>query len=488
MSILESLPPSTAPEYKETFVERLPLQLSLGAWLIIIIAVVSSVVVLAWPEKDVEGLTMWTFARNHSDMYIPLAEEYNAANTDKDDLKLNIFLIDGQALQRRMLSGFMSDTPVADLIEVEQGVIGKVFSGPLEDVGFVDLTDRLKSEGIYEQINEPSFSQWSTRGRIFGIPHDVHPVVLLYRHDILVEELGYDVEAIETWDEFADTLRAAQDIDGDGKADRYLLNLWYTNADMHEMLLMQAGGGFFDENDKLAIDTELNAFLMAKLITWMIGPDRIAVDAADFSAPGNELRLTGRVLAGVAPDWLTGVYQGDLPQLSGKWRAMPMPAWTPGGRRTSVWGGTCLGITKQTEDFEAAWEAAKLLYLTNETARKLWEQSLIISPVIALWDEPFYHEPVEYFGGQRLGSLFIELAPDVPTRSSSPFRNLARSEWANAMSRLYRYADQNEAYTVEALQPRARELLGEVQAEVEKQMGRNVFVRDQLTQEQEAAQ
>ncbi|MEM6562250.1 MAG: extracellular solute-binding protein, partial [Planctomycetota bacterium] len=428
-------PTAEPPMFRETFAQRLPLQLSLGAWLVLIIAVVSSAVVLAWPEPEVEGLTVWTFARNHAEMYEPLAEAHNRANPDA---KLNVFLLDGQALQRRMLSGFMSDTPVADLIEVEQNMIGRVFSGPLEDVGFVDLTERLHAPtadgpSIYEQINEPSFSPWTTRGRIFGIPHDVHPVVLIYRHDILVEELGHDMSAIETWDQFAETLRSAQDIDGDGLADRYLLNLWYTSPDMHELLLMQAGGGFFDSDDQLAIDTERNAFVMAKMITWMIGPDRIAVDAADFSAPGNELRLSGRVLCGLTPDWLIGLYRNDLPQLAGKWRAMPLPAWEPGGRRTSVWGGTSLGITRQTQDVEAAWDAAKLLYLNDETARKLFTDSMIISPVKSLWGAPFYHEPIDYFGGQTVGSLFIELAPDVPLRSSTPFRNLARDEWGNAM-------------------------------------------------------
>ncbi|MEL7237268.1 MAG: extracellular solute-binding protein [Planctomycetota bacterium] len=459
----------------------LPMELSAGAWLVILLGIISTVAVWVWPEREIEGLSMWIFAKNHHEMYQPLLIEYNDS-LDNEKPPVTSMLLDGNALTRRMLSGFMSDTPVADLIEVEQGVVGRVFSGPLEDVGFVDLTDLLKEEGIYEQINEPSFSQWSTRGRIFGIPHDVHPVVLAYRADILEDQLGIDMQSIETWDEFFDKTRFAQDPDNDGEAERYLLNLWYTNSQVHELLLMQAGGGFFDEDDNLTIDTELNARVMATMMSWMVGPDRVAIDAAEFSGPGNEMRLNGTVLTALMPDWLAGSYAMNLPQMSGKWKIMPLPSWQPGGLRTSVMGGTMLGITKQTDDFDQAWDAAKMLYLSPEVAKKLYEVSYIISPIKTMWDLPFYHEPSEYFGGQKVGQVFIDLAPNVPRRSSSPFREMARGEFANAMTRLYELATDNDKplHTVDALLPEAQRLLERAQADVERQMARNVFVSDAL--------
>ena len=461
--------------------DRLPVALSPGAWVVAGIAVMSSVAVLAWPEREIEGIAFWTFARPHAAMYAPLLEEYNA-DLPPGAEPTHVFLLDGGALTRRMLSGFMSDTPVADLIEVEQGVIGRVFGGPVEDVGFVDLTDRLRDEGLIDAINEPSFSQWSTSGRIFGIPHDVHPVVLAYRSDILEDELGIDMQAVETWDDFFAAARAvdAQDPDGDGVAERYLINLWYTGAPWAEALLMQAGGGFFDEDDELAIDQEVNARLTATMVSWMVGPDRVAVDAGEFSAPGNQMRLDGTVLTAIMPDWLAGTYQTDLPTMAGKWRVIPLPAWERGGRRTSVMGGTMLGVTRATEDFEAAWAAAKHLYLNRETARRLYETTFIISPVKAMWDEPFYDEPSDYFGGQRVGRVFIDLAPDVPRRSSNPFRDMARSEYGNAMSQLFAHAQRTGAHTPDALLPEARRLLTKAQADVTRQMRRNVFVRDRL--------
>jgi arabinosaccharide transport system substrate-binding protein len=47
--------------------------------------------------------------------------------------------------------------------------VAQAFKGPLEEVGFVDLTDLVQSEGIEAQINAPSFAPWTSRGRIFGL-------------------------------------------------------------------------------------------------------------------------------------------------------------------------------------------------------------------------------------------------------------------------------------------------------------------------------
>ena len=198
-----------------------------------------------------------------------------------------------------MLSGFLSGTPVSDLMEVERSVAGRAFTGPVEDVGFLDLTDRLRDEGLLDKINAPSFGAWTTRGRIFGLPHDVHPVLLAYRSDI-VEAAGIDVSQIETWDDLIRAFRPLmKDFDGDGRTDRYILNFWSTNGDVATALMLQAGGRFFDENDRPVINSEINARVLATLATWTAGTTRISVDAPEFSATGKGRDTRHEVIAGV---------------------------------------------------------------------------------------------------------------------------------------------------------------------------------------------
>ncbi|MEO1235841.1 MAG: extracellular solute-binding protein [Planctomycetota bacterium] len=456
--------------------------MSLGSWIIVAIAVVSSVIVLALPVPDRPGLEFWTFARNHSKMYAPLSERWNrrVEETGEGEL-MNLYQLEFTALERRTLNGFWAGTPLADLIEIEGGSFYKFVTGPLEDVGFVDLTDLLHDEGIYETLNAPSLTAWTNRGRVFGLPHDVHPVLLAYRADIVEDELGIDVSTIQTWDDFARVMSAAKaDFDGDGRIDRYPLSFWFNDVGALEVLMLQAGGGTFDADDNIIVASEANARVLATAVSWCFGEDRIAIDAPEFDAGGNQLKLDGRVVCAMMPDWLAGIWKSDLPQLGGKIKLMPLPAWEPGGRRTSVRGGTMLGIPRATVEageFEDAWAFAKYLYLAEEVARELFLTANIISPVKSYWDRPFYHEPDPYFSGQPSGTLYIDQAPHVPPRTSHPFRVVATTEIGRAANSLRNYADARGVYDVESLLPEARRLLAEAQEQVLKRMERNVFLQ-----------
>jgi arabinosaccharide transport system substrate-binding protein len=448
--------------------------LSPGGWIICALAVVSAIVLVLWPIPQQEGLVFWIFAKSHQRMYDPMTAAWNATQPPTE--RVHIVLLSAGALQRRLLSGFLSDTPLPDLVEAYTQIVVQAFKGPLEDVGFVDLTDIVQAEGIVEQINAPSFAPWTSRGRIFGLPHDVHPVLLAYRAD-LVEAAGIDVAAIETWDDFVRLLRPlVRDIDGDGYPDHYLLNIWETNPELIESLMLQAGGALFDAQERLVMDSEINARVLATVVSWTTGPNRIAVNAPEFDAAGNKMRLDGTVLFSLMPDWLTGAWRQDLPQLAGKVKLMPLPAWEPGGRRTTVMGGTMLGIPKRVQDFDSAWRYAKHLYLSPDLARALFHTTGIISPVKRHWTDPVYDEPSSYFCGQRYGRLYIAAAPDVPPRTSSPYNALAQIKMADSALALKTYATQYGRYTVAELVPEARRLLAQAKAQVREQMQRNVFL------------
>jgi arabinosaccharide transport system substrate-binding protein len=448
--------------------------LSPGGWVICGLAMLSAIVLVLRPIPQKEGLVFWIFAKSHQRLYGPMTAAWNAAQQPAD--RVHILLLSGNALQRRLLSGFLSGTPLPDLVEAYAQIVAQAFKGPLEDLGFVDLTDIVRAEGIDEQINAPSFAPWMSRGRIFGLPHDVHPVLLAYRAD-LVEAAGVDVAAIKTWGDFVRLLRPlVRDVDSDGYPDRYLLNIWETNPELIESLMLQAGGSFFDAQERLVMHSEINARVLATVVSWTTGPNRIAVNAPEFDAAGNKMRLDGTVLFSLMPDWLTSAWRQDLPQLAGKVKLMPLPAWEEGGRRTTVMGGTMLGIPKHVQDFDSAWRYAKDLYLSPDLARGLFRTTGIISPVKRHWADPVYDEPSAYFGGQRYGRLYIAAAPDVPPRTSSPYNALAQIKMADCALALKAYATQSGQYSVAALLPEARRLLAQAEAQVRAQMQRNVFL------------
>ncbi len=452
--------------------------LGIGAWTVVLIAIVSTVFITLRPADEDEGLVMWTRARNHLLIYEPTVERWNQNAAESDEVPLRLYLLSDQALERRMMSGFLAETNVADLIELERNGAGRVFTGPLDDVGFIDLTDRLDREGLRERINEPSFGPWTSRGRVFGLPHDVHPALLGYRADI-VEAAGIDITQAETWDDLIRLLRPLiVDLDGDRRADRYLLNFWHTNMDQTELLILQAGGAYFDDDGKPVIASDINARTLAHLVSWICGPDRIAIEAPEFTASGNRLRLEGNVICSLVPDWLCGVWRQDLPELKGKMKLMPLPAWECGGRRTSVWGGSMLGISRTSAHPDAAWRFAKHLYMSRDVAERLYRKTGIISAIKELWSCEFYDEPSPFFSGQAPGRLYIEQAPNVPRRTSSPFNMLAKSFVRDAMVDVRRYAEEHGRYQPDELVEEAKRALTRAEDLVRRQMQRNVFLRE----------
>lgn len=447
---------------------------SLGIAVIATLAVLSSAAVLLWPRPKRQGIEFWTFTQTHEIAYRPLVDAWNR---DNPDTAVHMLLLSGQALERRMLSAFRSDTPVADIMEVERTQVVQAFAGPLKDVGFVDLTDRLRAEGLDEAINGPSFSPWTSRGRIFGIPHDVHPVALAYRADI-VEAAGIDVSRIHTWDDFErDFAPLMAERGPDGRPVRYLLNFWETNGDYIQMMFLQAGGAIFDDDEQPTLNTARNARILARLCTWVAGPSRIAVDAPEFNDGGNALRRQGIVLCNFMPDWLTGGYRKDLPSLSGKLKLMPLPAWEKGGSRTSVWGGTMLGIPKSSARFEDAFAFGLYLYSSPQLWDDFHRRTGIIPPIKTLWNRPVFSEPVEYFGGQQIARLYIELAPEVPRRPSTPFNVDGRNLASEALIALKRWAEQTGTFDRPALERQAAVILADKQAELVRRMNRNAFLR-----------
>jgi len=444
-----------------------------GVAIIALLAAASAAALVFLPDTPREPTQFWIFAKQHQAVYRDLLTRWNR---EHPTMRVEMSLVNGSVMDQRMLSGFLTGTPVADVMEVERSIAGRAFTGPIEDVGFVDLTERLKSEGLLDQINRPSLSPWTSRGHIFGIPHDVHPVMLMYRAD-LVEAAGIDVRQIETWDDYFRVMRPLmQDLDGDGRVDRFLLSYSATDPYGTEVLMLQAGGAIFDDAERPCFDRPGNAAILARLATWSTGRHRVTRYADYNTASGQQVIVDGLVVGLLAPDWLAGTFKQQIPGLTGKLRLMPLPAWRRGARRTSVFGGTMLGLAKVSRTPQANWEFAKAIYLSREMATALYRATCIISPFKANWSDPAYDEPDPYFGGQPVGRLYVGLAPDVPARTSSPFNMLATRRLANCMTALVAYADANGLDEPAALEPEAQRLLLAAQRDFSALVARNVFL------------
>ena len=357
-------------------------------------------------------------------------------------VKVQLQFANWASLQARLQNAILAGTEVPDLAEVLEGALGFFTRGPVEDFGLLDLTDRLHADGLDQRLVQSRLSLWSARGRIYALPHDVHPVMLAYRRD-LVEALGIDVSKLTTWDKFVEVGRqVSRDLNGDGIIDRYMLDMRYDGNWTLQILMFQRGGQVFDQQGEVAFATEDNAQLIRWYLDQTRGPHRIGYECG-WGQPVVKAMSDGLVLFQWAPDWRSWVFADEAPGLSGKMALMPLPAWAPGGRRTSTWGGTGLMIMKQTRHPDLAWELAKYLYFDTADLGKRFFATNILPALKDAWNLPEFDTPFPYYSNQRIGQMYAALAPETPPVYSSPVDEAARTGLDRAFNRSAEYYAQH---------------------------------------------
>jgi arabinosaccharide transport system substrate-binding protein len=434
-----------------------------AAFCILVICVFSSTW-LAWhpAQSKTSTLTFWIFAKTHYDAYKEALPAFEAAHPGTT---VDLQLVSGQAVTQRLLAAFWADLDVPDLVEVEISGASSFFRGPLEHIGFVDLTDRIHQAGLWDGMVKARFAPYTSRGRIFGLPHDVHPVQLAYRRDIFEKE-GIDVSKIKTWDDF---IRIGRQLTIPNR--RYMIEFSDTSHANLETCLFQRGGGYFNPEGQCIFDNEVAVETMRWYVPLVAGPKKIG-----NSLGGGQILTKavedGYFLCLMAPDWRTKTFEMDIPHMKGKMALMPLPAVEPGGRRTSTWGGTMLGITKHCKNPDLAWEFTKYLYLNKPDLAERFRGTNIIPALRSAWNQPAFHEPRPYWSNQPLGALYARLAPQVPFQYSSPFIVTAKAKLGEALVACVQYYNANgEKGFEEYSRAQLRQSAGEVRA----QMGRSPF-------------
>lgn len=444
----------------------------MGLIVVLLIAVITSIMVIVRKDEAVDAIQIWLFDPEHQRIFTPFAEGWNAETTRS---KVDIQMVELRSLSRRMLSGFMSGTPVADLILAERQVASQAWRGPVDAIGFLDITDRIHTEEIFDRINPASFAPWTVKERIFGLPMDVHPVMLSYRAD-LYEAAGIPIETAETWEEFMEMSKPLiGDLNGDGVQDRFVLEVPQNSGHVINMLMLQAGSDLFDEDGMPTINSEINITVMAQLVYWAVQPDAYTMNLPLFTGSSERLRSDGLILAWLTPDWRAARNMQNIPGLSGKLKLMPLPRWSKNGARTSVWGGTMFGLNRRSDRIEESWELIKELYFDRTIAQKMWREIMVVSPVVEFWDDPVYDEPMFYYCNQKIGRLFVELASEVPVRSSSVYYPSAVTELGNVLSRTVHAANRSGYTKLDDIRLLVEQEMAIAQRHVVRILERNIF-------------
>ena len=426
-------------------------------FVILVIAIISGIVFVGMRLRETESrpdLILAIQAEIHVKPYTKAIEQFNKENFvidektgERRNARVVLQRVQKEVLMSRLQSAMQTGCDVPDVVEILEGTIGYFTRGPLENVGFVDLTERLREDGLLDPKNmvQTRYPLWSSREHIFALPHDVHPSCLCYRVD-LIRELGIDVTKLKTWDDF---VKEGQRITIPQK--RYMIDMADDSMISLIILLSQHGFDLFDAYGNVAFDKPGVADVVAWFVHQTSGKTRIAFPAGDgqnFYQAMNE----GLDLFFFTPDWGTAQFMLDNPRQKGNLALMPMPIWAdengnqlPGTYKTGTWGGTGLAITKHSKNQELAWKFAKYLYTKTEDLGERFLLTNIVPPIKASWELPEFKQKSDFYKHMfhdpatgdlvdefvSIGEMYASQADGTPPRYVTAYTTQAETQLLN---------------------------------------------------------
>ena len=359
----------------------------------------------ALAQEDEVNLELWGFATNREEwMEDVIAELWSDTHPN---VNINLSLTPGGELWPKLVAVFVAGANIPDLVDIENSVLGQY----VRDEGtkpILALNDRLGEQ--IDDLSVPSATApWTVHGDIYGIGNEVNPVLLYYRHD-LMDELGLDAAAPQTWDEFVTQLGPAA-LD----ADRSLLYGWFQHWVEFYFMYCQAGGQLFDEEGNPAILTDL----AVEVMTWQqeqLNAGALSnVCEAYWGCLNDDVYLT---ITG-AP-WHQGFMKQNAPEQEGLWKMRALPVWSEGGYLSIPYGGTGMSITSDSAHPDECWDFIQLCNLTEEGSLLAFRRMNLFPSYTPVWENEELLRTDDYFSGQVPGAEIAAAAQGMAPVNRDP--------------------------------------------------------------------
>jgi arabinosaccharide transport system substrate-binding protein len=289
-------------------------------------------------EEEPRRVVLWTF--------VMALEEWVEREGDIEK-KFNIDLVVEfywpDVFIQRLKAVMMNGDGVPDIIEWWIGD-NRILSEDPDKCLVLPLDDYVEHSEVFQNV-VPGRVSWVTYGdHVYGLPHDTHPVVLIY-NDTIWKSVGVNVAEIKTWDEFFEASSLLTAEKEDGRPLRYALP--YNNDGLENTMFIiwqQSGAQFLDENGKPNFTSPEFTTFVEKWLDWVETGAFCMWDWGNFWI----LLKDGTLCSYVSPDWWVSQVNAAVEEGTYEWRVRDLPLYDEGGPNTSSWGGIFLAIPKGT--------------------------------------------------------------------------------------------------------------------------------------------
>lgn len=285
----------------------------------------------------------------------------------------------------------------------------------LADAGvLVDLTDLIAP--FKDDISPAVLAGVTWKGRVWAVPWMPNTAMVWYNEEVF-DMAGINADDIKTWNDYIEAGKVIRDFEFPDGVDRYI-----TNADigwgpgmMIQIMLQQQCSGFFDpETGELTIETD-PAFRNAFKFWVKAYEEGILLAVEEWETSWFDALNEGIIASYPSANWMDQVIQLDLEGAEGKWRAMKLPAFEPGGSRAAFEGGSAnvIVLNKPDLDIDLAWAFVEHSFLNPDVTGGLTADHMLVPAYLPALNHPYYTDPNEFYGGQVIGSLDLEIQKEA---------------------------------------------------------------------------
>jgi len=368
-------------------------------------------------RAETRRVVLWSFAQNNVDEYVARKADVEK----KFGIELDIQVVPQDAYVQKLQAVMMDGKGAPDAIEwlIENN---RILNANPKKCFVIPLDGYVKNSAAFKKV-VPGRVVWTTYGgHVYGLPHDVHPVVMIY-NDTLWKAAGVDLAKILTWDEFFQAAKKLTAEQKDGKPVHYALPSGNDGlANTMFMIWQQTGAQILDVNGAPTFTSPPFTAYVKKWFDWYQTGVFTAWDWGNFKA----LLANGTLASYISPDWwvpqvtlaATGKDGDARAEVKYQWRVRPLPVYAKGGPAAASWGGTFMAIPKGTKDPDFIYKVIEYLEYDQSALKTRWEGTSMLPPFEAVWGDPMFAQPDPRFGGQKLGQLMVTTAKALPKINS----------------------------------------------------------------------
>ena len=380
----------------------------------------------AYAQKEVK-ISAWTADQLYVDYFKTRTDEFQKAHSD---VKITWDFVVKPDAPAAVLQAIAAGETIPDMVGMERKQFSNYMKSDILAKNFVDLSDLIKDPSQYSSAK---LAIYTYQGKLYALESQLAASVFYYQPKIYKDN---GLEVPKTWEEMV--------ADGDKLGPKGIAQDFVTDdGDIFHMMLHQRGGLVFDKDGKFVLGDATNRPLAVEVATLL----QKGVKNGTFTpvlggdvwngATIPTLYRSGKLLGTVMPDWWSscclqpwlkappkalGTEQAPTEGAPTVWAVGVPPVWKAGGHKTLTWGGTGWAVSSQSPNAALVKEFLAFAYLGEESQAQKYVAINNFPWMLAAYKDPRVIGLADpFFGGQKIGEIYAQVADDVPTWYPSPF-------------------------------------------------------------------